>query len=315
MIKEIQYISEEYLNESIAKEKVEEVPNNVLSGIDKPLVSVILITYQHIEYIEDSINGIINQKADFDWELIIGDDDSNDGTKEVCINYARENPDRIRLFLNKRTNNLSVLGKPCGIFQITYCILKARGKYIALCSGDDVWQDELKIYKQVEYLEKNKNCSLTYHAWIERYKTEDPSYKTIIRKDFPKASTTVFLNINKELPVNFLNVMQEDSFLQFILKSKGDFHYLESTNPVIVNAAKDSLWRSLDIYKRNSQALNLYENILYAYFRSPLKTDAIRYLLSLYKVIIKQTNLKNFIKTFFMVVRSVVKITKYFILS
>ena len=315
MVQKIPYITEEYLNEFIIKEKVEEVHNNVLSFIDKPIVSVILITYQHVEYIKDSINGLINQKSNYQWELIIGDDDSNDGTKEVCIEYALKYPNKIRLFLNKRANNLSILGKSCGIFQIVYSLLKARGKYIALCSGDDIWQDEFKIDKQVKYLEKNSNCSLTYHDWIERYKIEKSFYTSKIRNDFPKASTTVFLNLNKELPIPFLNVIQEDLFLQFMLKSKGNFHYLKSIKPLIVNALDNSLSRTLDHKTRHKQVLNLYENVLFAYYRTPLRTIAIRYLFSSYKIFLGQSNLMNFFGDLYAVVQSIFKVIRHILFN
>jgi glycosyltransferase involved in cell wall biosynthesis len=315
MVKKVPYITEEYLNECVIKEVVEEVPNHVLSFIDKPIVSIVLITFQHIEFIEDSINGIIKQKSDYQWELIIGDDDSNDGTREVCKEYALKYPERIRLFLNKRANNLSILGKPCGIFQTVYSLLKARGKYIALCSGDDIWQDEFKIDKQVKYLEENRNCSLTYHDWIEIYKTEESFCYGKIRKDFPKASTMVFLNVNKELPVSFLNVIQEDLFLQFMLNKKGDVHYLESIKPVIVNTPDNSLTRTLDPGTRRSQVFNLYENVLYAYYGTPLKNTAIRYLLSSYKVILGQSNLASYFGNMYAVIRSISKVIGHLVFN
>ena len=59
-----------------------------------PVVSVCVVTYNHKHFIEQCIDGILNQKTNFPFELIIGEDDSKDGTRELCINYAEKYPDK-----------------------------------------------------------------------------------------------------------------------------------------------------------------------------------------------------------------------------
>ena len=87
------------------KEPVDHYPTNVL---EEPLVSVCVQTYQHADYIEDCLEGILKQKTDFPIEILLGEDASSDGTREICIEYANKYPDKIRLFLHNRENNISI---------------------------------------------------------------------------------------------------------------------------------------------------------------------------------------------------------------
>ena len=130
-----------------------------------PLVSVRTTTYQHGEFIEKCMEGILNQKTNFPFELVIGEDGSTDGTAEVCKKYAREYPHLIRLF--ERDRNLTQLydenGKLLRRLNGDFTTRACRGKYIALCEGDDFWTDPLKLQKQVDFLEKNPEYQFSFH--------------------------------------------------------------------------------------------------------------------------------------------------------
>lgn len=134
----------------------------------QPLVSITVITYQQASYIEQCLNGILMQKVDFTYEIIIGEDGSTDGTKEICIEYAKKYPDRIRLF--NRDRSLSQFKTEEGKivrFNGIWNIMSCRGKYIAYCEGDDYWIDPFKLKRQVEILEKNSNIGLCYTKIIK----------------------------------------------------------------------------------------------------------------------------------------------------
>jgi glycosyltransferase involved in cell wall biosynthesis len=68
----------------------------------KPTVSITVSTYQHVHYIQDCLNGILMQKTSFPIEILLGEDESTDGTRDICIDYAEKYPDKIRLFLRDR---------------------------------------------------------------------------------------------------------------------------------------------------------------------------------------------------------------------
>src|SRR5699024_9032968 len=131
---------------------------------DHPAVSVLVMTYNQVDYIKDCLRGILMQRTGFAFEILLGDDDSTDGTREICITYANRYPDKIRLFLHHRANNIHAYGQPTAKFNALYNFFEAKGKYIALCEGDDCWIDPLKLQKQVDFLEENEDCSLCYHS-------------------------------------------------------------------------------------------------------------------------------------------------------
>ena len=142
------------------KKGIIEIPNLVGKN---PKVSICLLTYQHKDYIVECLRGILMQKTNFLYEILLGEDDSTDGTRDICIEYAEKYPDKIRLFLHHRENNIEINGNPTGRFNVIYNYYSARGKYIAICEGDDYWTDPLKLQKQVDFLENNKDYVLSFH--------------------------------------------------------------------------------------------------------------------------------------------------------
>lgn len=136
----------------------------------EPLVSVCVSTYQHAEYIRKCLDSILKQDVDFLFEVIIGEDESTDGTREICQEYAKRFPDMIRLFLRSRKDVIFINSKPTGRFNFLANMKAARGKYVAVCDGDDYWCHRRKIYKQVNFLEQKSNYVGVAH-------------NTLIRKD------------------------------------------------------------------------------------------------------------------------------------
>lgn len=154
----------EEFKEKFEKVKVEEYPNNVP---EKPIVSVCVVTFQHVNFIRQCLDGILMQKTNFNFEILIGEDASTDGTREICIEYAKKFPNKIRLFLHHRENNIIIGGGATGRFNLIYNLFSAQGKYIAICEGDDYWVDSKKLQKQVCFLEKNKKYSFCFH-WVNK---------------------------------------------------------------------------------------------------------------------------------------------------
>ena len=93
-----------------------EVPSQVL-------VTVIVNTYNHENYISTCLDGILKQKTNFDFEILLGEDDSDDTTKEISINYAKRFPEKIRLILHKNENKIVIRNKRSGRFNFLYNFL------------------------------------------------------------------------------------------------------------------------------------------------------------------------------------------------
>jgi len=148
------------------KVPVQEYPNAVLRSIPEPIVSVRISTYQHSDFIRECLESILSQKTSFPFEILIGEDESSDGTQEICIEYASRYPEIIRLFLHSRKNNIYTNDQPTARFQGRYTSFFQRGKYYAFCEGDDYWLDPLKLQKQVDFLESHPDYVMCFgNAW------------------------------------------------------------------------------------------------------------------------------------------------------
>lgn len=114
---------------------------------EKPLVSVILIAYNQRRYIRQAIESVLAQETSFSYELLIGDDASDDGTGGIVAEYAQAYPDRVRAFI--RPENLGAARNAVLLLQ------QARGEFIASLEGDDYWIDPQKLEKQAAFLRES----------------------------------------------------------------------------------------------------------------------------------------------------------------
>lgn len=133
----------------------------------KPIVSVCCLTYNHKNYIRQALDGILMQKTEYPFEVIVHDDASTDGTTEIIREYEEKYPDIIKPIYQKE-NQYSK--NPRVLKNFVYP--KAQGKYIALLECDDYWIDPEKLQTQVKYLEEHLDCSGTFHAanWTTKEK-------------------------------------------------------------------------------------------------------------------------------------------------
>lgn len=124
----------------------------------EPLVSVYCMTYNHETTIAQTIEGIVSQQTDFPFELIIHDDASTDGTAAIVREYAERYPHIIRPVIQAENQY-----RRCNLIrQFIHPI--SKGKWIALCEGDDFWTDPQKLQIQVDYMRAHPDCTLCFHA-------------------------------------------------------------------------------------------------------------------------------------------------------
>jgi glycosyltransferase involved in cell wall biosynthesis len=128
-----------------------------------PLVSVTVTAYQHANYIKNCLDSILMQNTEFPYEILIGEDGSTDGTREICIQYAEKHPDRIRLFMRDRATTHYKMEDRSLRFNGMFTRKAARGKYSAICEGDDYWIDPNKLSKQVEFMENHETYAACFH--------------------------------------------------------------------------------------------------------------------------------------------------------
>jgi glycosyltransferase involved in cell wall biosynthesis len=150
----------------------------------KPLVSIACPTYNHENFISDAIDGFIMQKTSFTFEIIISDDSSSDGSLKIIEAYRERYPHLIKVLRNSKNRG--------AVKNWIKVIKSCKGKYIALCDGDDYWTDEFKLQKQVSTLENDEALSGVYH--FARVVDEDGKQKEL----FPKKGKH-FKNIDEFL--------------------------------------------------------------------------------------------------------------------
>lgn len=202
-----------------------------------PLVSVLMITYNHGPYLADAIEGVIAQQTDFPIELLIGEDCSTDHTREVALDYQRRYPQLIRVIYSERN---------VGMHENFKRVLReTRGQLIALCEGDDYWINQEKLQVQFNVLSKLDNIDLTFHSCYLKYeKYQNKVFLSCVHSSndrvitlseviagdggfMPTASIVVRRNLlisiqdwfNEEVPVG-------DYFLQVFGSRRGGAYYV-----------------------------------------------------------------------------------------
>ena len=155
---------------------------------DDVVVSVLCTAYNHEKYIRSALDGFVNQKTNFRYEVLINDDASTDHTAAIIAEYEAKYPDIIKP-VYQTENQYS---KGVHIFQ-TILFPIAKGKYIAVCEGDDYWCDENKLQKQVDFLESHEGYAACVHntrlmdcrtggSWpmYKRNKDQDLPFKEVV---------------------------------------------------------------------------------------------------------------------------------------
>ncbi|AEL26811.1 glycosyltransferase family 2 protein [Cyclobacterium marinum] len=266
--------------------------NNDLENL--PVVSICCTTFNHASYIKDCLDGILMQETTFDFEVLIYDDASTDGTSEIIEAYQEKYPKKIFPICSKENN----FSKGVRGMSFVYNIPRAKGKYLALCEGDDYWTAKDKLQRQVEFMEKNPDIVFTFHNF--RRKEGDslknpflypPSFnKDVYVLKFKEAFNTQI----QPLTMLFrkviskpkeLNVLNGDALLIALLLEKGKGAFLNFTGAVYrihdggIHAGKHK-------YTRISNSIASREKML-KYFDYPVKGELYLKLAHYYKRLAK----------------------------
>lgn len=208
------------------------------------VVSICSITFNHAPYIRECLDGFLMQQCDFDFEVLIHDDASTDGTAEIIKEYQEKYPDIIKPILqieNQWSQGIRNI-------QSLYNFSRAKGKYIAMCEGDDYWTDPHKLQKQVDFLEANEefgSCFTLYKIFFENKKVFEDAPKPILRainKEFNGQVLTID-DFTKDWYTQILTILVEKDLLTSIdlsgYKYARDnhicYHLLKSKKSICLN--------------------------------------------------------------------------------
>lgn len=238
-----------------------------------PLVSILCDTYNHEKFIAQTIDGFIMQKTNFPFEIIIHDDASTDNTAEIIRVYEANYPElifpiyqTINQFSNKEINIWADITFP-----------KARGKYIALCEGDDYWTDAYKLQKQVDVLQSNNDYSICFHNTEERVLGDsfEPSflynsatqkeistiYDLAYRNFIPTCSVVYRNNLFDKFPEWFNEISIGDWPLHIMNAQFGKIYYI----PHIMGVHRihsGGVWSSQAQSKSITEVIEVYDKLI-----------------------------------------------------
>ncbi len=262
------------------RKEYEKVPVESINEFEGsiPEVSVCIQTYQQEELVRDCIEGVLSQETSFRFEILLGEDDSSDDTRNICKEYASKYPNLIRLFLHSRENNMTINGNPTGRFNFLYNILSTRGKYIALCEGDDYWKDPKKLQKQYEAMEENPDCSVCFTSseilnvldgrilGSEIYRPHNPAHKRkysledgILHKGalMPTPSMFFIAEYLRNYPEWLNTSPMGDIPLTLYLGAKGEYLYLDEITCVYRRGVAGSWTSNMNYEKRRKTVKSL----------------------------------------------------------
>lgn len=251
---------------------------------EKPniMVSVCCITYNHANFIREAIESFLMQKTTFPFEILIHDDASTDGSAEIIKEYENKYPDIIKPIY--QTENQYQQGRT---ISPVYQWPRARGKYIALCEGDDYWTDSYKLQKQVDFLEGNTDFAISFHNSIianqfdrtNNQLLENPSnYKTsdiFLGKIIP--TQTVLFRNTQNFPVDLFKTINGDTLLFCLIANQTNkgayFHH--DINDSIYRHHEDGVWSKITVKDKYMNSIKTM-SLIYKRFKKYRKEIKIR---------------------------------------
>lgn len=212
------------------------------SDSTKIYVSVCVQTYNHQNFIADCLDSILMQQTTFPFEIILGEDASSDDTRNICKEYAKKYPTKIKLFLRSRDDVVYMFGKPTGRHNVVQNFKSAKGKYIAICEGDDYWTDPLKLQRQIDFLEKTPAAVGSFHNSIcvdSDSKIIDKQYfKNIDKESYTQeeclktlhssysTGSLVFKSSAMKNRLDDFSKIGSDFILDILITNDGELHYM-----------------------------------------------------------------------------------------
>lgn len=149
--------------------------------LSSPLVSVIIPSYNRADKVSHTLDSILSQKCDFDFEIVIGDDFSTDNVREVLKTYKDRYPEKIILLFHEKNIGLAA--------NWATCVKHSHGKYIANCDNDDYWHNENKLQIQVEFMEAHPEVGLCHTNYRIHHREEETIIEVEASKDTKHGSS------------------------------------------------------------------------------------------------------------------------------
>ncbi len=204
----------------------------------EPIVSISCITFNHGRYLRQALDSFLMQRTDFRFEILIHDDCSTDDTIAIIKEYTAKHPDIIVPMYEEENQYSKGISNISGVFNFP----RAKGRYIAMCEGDDYWSDPDKLQKQFDYMEAHPECALCCHG--AELLSEDGAFRTVSelkpfaatgiipkeafiakKENIPTASMFFRTEYAKQLPQWYFDCPVGDIPLQLAMLMHGNVYY------------------------------------------------------------------------------------------
>lgn len=237
--------------------------------MNNPKVSVMITTYNLVKYVDETIHSVVSQKVNFDYEILIGDDGSNDGTIDKIKSWHDKYPDLITYFVMDRDPNVQYNRIKRASRNRVNLLKEAKGEFIIYLDGDDLYTSEDKLQKQVDILESDeyRDCIACVHnAWLYY----DENHKELINKPrtitrircrrywregmYALSNSIMYRNkpemINKVLNDELMKDNFDDNLIMYSFLDDGDIVYLPEAM-VNYRQVETSSWHSVEELEKN----------------------------------------------------------------
>ncbi len=258
-------------------------------------LSVLITTYNLEKYIQETIDSVLAQKVNFDYEIIVGDDGSSDNTQKIVESYIKKYPDTIRMNVMDRDPNVKYNRIERASKNRIALINIAKGDYLIFLDGDDIYNDVNKLQKQMDILEsdEHKDCVACGHNMWKYWSEDNKELMAPYSKEFKvsgrqywrdtlyfSSDTLVFRNVFKNgVPEKIHPAYFDDNMIIFCLLEYGNLYYLPEAM-VNYRQVGNSSWNSVDELEKN--IINLIDwNVEYLINSSYEKESTIRHMYNL----------------------------------
>ncbi|GAA3951376.1 glycosyltransferase [Hymenobacter algoricola] len=197
-----------------------------------PLVSVLMITYNHGPYLAQALDSILAQERNFSLEIVVGEDCSPDNTRAIVLDYQRRYPATIRPLLPE--HNIGAMNNQIQVMEA------CRGRYVAILEGDDYWVDPHKLQRQVDYLESHPAAALVFtdaalvdeqgqmleENFVPAQYRHHFTLSELLQEYCPPALTVLYRNVVPTMPPVFRQIANGDYALFALIGQHGTLDYL-----------------------------------------------------------------------------------------
>lgn len=236
-------------------------------------VSVIVTFYNSEKYVDVALKSVMDQKTDFVFDVIVGDDGSSDGTMAAVQKWIDRYPGRIRAFVRSRDDGVTLPGFRASRNRLSL-LEHVTGKYFIFLDGDDYFTDNDKLQKQYDILEapENQDCVACSHyieaLYPDGHTKQMPAYKLPERKFslkeywallyFHTDTSLVRSSVIKGFPTDYAINNFNDNLITYLVVRQGKLYFLPETMAVYLQTG-DGVWTAKNAVVNYIRNMYMYD--------------------------------------------------------